>query len=174
MSRSASSGGGGPEPRFAVVGNPDNRRVSFFEEAVRAAGLPAARVVPWLQVLSGDAAFAPGESVRIDSPGEDAEVDRLLRGVDDPTRVEGTARWYARFTAAAEAVAGAASAAGAEVLGSPPISPFSSTSGCATGCSTGRGSPCPLRRPPDRRRPRCAAGPTYGSCCVSTGCRGRS
>ncbi|MFD3817284.1 STM4014 family protein [Streptomyces rubiginosohelvolus] len=119
MSRSASSGGGGPEPRFAVVGNPDNRRVAFFEEAVRSAGLPAARVVPWLQVLRGDAEFAPGESVRIDSPGEDAEVDRLLRGVDDPTRVEGSARWYAHFTAAVETVAGAASAAGAEVLGSP-------------------------------------------------------
>ncbi|NEE38287.1 hypothetical protein G3M53_74425, partial [Streptomyces sp. SID7982] len=64
--------------------------------------MPAARVVPWLQVLRGDAEFAPGESVRIDSPGEDAEVDRLLRGVDDPTRVEGSARWYAHFTAAVE------------------------------------------------------------------------
>lgn len=117
MSRSASSGGAGPVRRFAVVGNPDNRRVAFFEEAVRAAGLPPARVVPWLQVLRGEAVFEAGETVRIDSPGEDAEVERLLRGVDDPTRVEGSARWYARFTAAVDAVA--ASAAGAEVLGSP-------------------------------------------------------
>ncbi|WP_217227218.1 STM4014 family protein [Streptomyces anulatus] len=117
MSRSVSSGGDGPVPRFAVVGNPDNRRVAFFEEAVRSAGLPPARVVPWLQVLRGEAVFEAGETVRIDSPGEDAEVERLLRGVDDPTRVEGSARWYARFTAAVEAVA--ASAAGAEVLGSP-------------------------------------------------------
>ncbi|WKN18506.1 STM4014 family protein [Streptomyces sp. JUS-F4] len=119
MSRSASSPGDGPLPRFAVVGNPDNRRVAFFRDAVRTAGLPAARVVSWLQVLRGEAVFAPGESVRIDSPGEDAEVERLLRGVDDPTRVEGSARWYARFTAAVEVVAGAATAAGAEVLGSP-------------------------------------------------------
>ncbi|MDP9953609.1 glutathione synthase/RimK-type ligase-like ATP-grasp enzyme [Streptomyces sp. DSM 41269] len=102
-----------------MVGNPDNRRVAFFEEAVRAAGLPPARVVPWIRVLRGEAEFRPGESVRLDSPGEDAEVERALRGVDDPTRVEGSARWYARFTAAVEAVAGAAGAAGAEVLGSP-------------------------------------------------------
>ncbi|WP_030587280.1 STM4014 family protein [Streptomyces anulatus] len=119
MSPSVNSAGDGPVPRFAVVGIPDNRRVAFFEAAVRAAGLPPARVVPWLQVLRGEAVFGAGESVRIDSPGEDAEVERLLRGVDDPTRVEGSARWYARFTAAVDAVAGAASAAGAEVLGSP-------------------------------------------------------
>lgn len=109
----------GPSPRFAVVGNPENRRVAFFRDAVRAAGLPAARVVPWLQVLRGDIGFGPGETVRIDSPGEDAQVERLLRGVDDPTRVEGSARWYARFTAAVGAVERAASAVGAEVLGSP-------------------------------------------------------
>ncbi|MFG3407372.1 STM4014 family protein [Streptomyces sp. NPDC048142] len=119
MSPSVNSAGHGPVPRFAVVGNPDNRRVAFFEAAVRSAGLPPARVVPWVQVLRGEAVFEPGESVRIDSPGEDAEVERLLRGVEDPTRVEGSARWYARFTAAVDAVAGAAAAAGAEVLGSP-------------------------------------------------------
>ncbi|MDT0470404.1 hypothetical protein RM764_47210, partial [Streptomyces sp. DSM 41699] len=71
------------------MGNPENRRVAFFREAVRAAGLEPVRVVSWLQVLGGEAAFGAGETVRIDSPGEDAEVERLLRGVDDPTRVEG-------------------------------------------------------------------------------------
>ncbi|MFJ9625758.1 STM4014 family protein [Streptomyces sp. NPDC101181] len=119
MSPSASSTRGAAAPRFAVVGNPENRRVAFFEEAVRAAGLPAARVVPWLQVLGGGAAFAPEETVRIDSPGENAEVERLLRGVDDPTRVEGSARWYAGFRTAVEEVSRAASAAGAGVLAAP-------------------------------------------------------
>ncbi|PCG82822.1 hypothetical protein CIB93_27880 [Streptomyces sp. WZ.A104] len=119
MSPSASSPGSTEAPRFAVVGNPDNRRVTFFREAVRAAGLRPARVVPWLRVLRGEAVFRPGESVRIDSPGENAEVERLLRGVDDPTRVEGSGRWYAAFTSAVDAVARAAPAAGAEVLGSP-------------------------------------------------------
>ncbi|MFJ8845738.1 STM4014 family protein [Streptomyces cyaneofuscatus] len=119
MSPSASSPGSCGAPRFAVVGNPENRRVAFFREAVRAAGLEPARVVPWLQVLRGEAGFEPGETVRIDSPGEDAEVERLLRGVDDPTRVEGSARWYAGFLAAAGEVTRAASAAGAEALTSP-------------------------------------------------------
>ncbi|MEU8836264.1 STM4014 family protein [Streptomyces sp900116325] len=118
MSRSPSSTVG-PVPRFAVVGVPGNRRVTLFQEAVRAAGLPAPRVVPWPDVLRGEVAFRPGETVRMDSPGEDAEVDRLLRAVDDPTRVEGTARWYARFTAAVREVARAAAAAGAELLDDP-------------------------------------------------------
>ncbi|WP_392871513.1 STM4014 family protein [Streptomyces sp. LN499] len=118
MSRSPSSTVG-PVPRFAVVGVPGNRRVTLFQEAVRAAGLPAARVVPWSAVLRGEATFRPGETVRMDSPGEDAEVERLLRAVDDPTRVEGTALWYARFTAAVREVARAAAAAGAELLDDP-------------------------------------------------------
>ncbi|MEV5434361.1 STM4014 family protein [Streptomyces sp. NPDC052701] len=93
--------------RFAVVGNPGNRRVSLFGDAVRAAGLPGPRVVPWGDVLRDRGAdFAADEIVRVDSPGEDAEVDRLLRGVPDPTRVEGSARWYAAFTAALRGLRG--------------------------------------------------------------------
>ncbi|MFF1916053.1 STM4014 family protein [Streptomyces sp. NPDC058239] len=118
MSPSPSSTGG-PAPRFVVVGVPDNRRVALFQDAVRAAGLPAARVVPWLDVLRGGAAFRPGETVRMDSPGEDAEVERLLRAVADPARVEGTALWYARFTSAVRAVARAAAASGAVLLDDP-------------------------------------------------------
>ncbi|MFG2631874.1 STM4014 family protein [Streptomyces sp. NPDC048473] len=109
----------GPAPRFVVVGVPGNRRVALFQDAVRAAGLPPARVVPWLDVLRGEAAFRPGETVRMDSPGEDAEVERLLRAVGDPTRVEGTALWYARFTSAVRAVARAAAASGAVLLDDP-------------------------------------------------------
>jgi hypothetical protein len=87
--------------RPAVVGNPGNRRVTLFARAVRAAGLPGPRVVPWLDVLGeGGADFAADEIVRLDSPGEDPEADRLLRNVEDPARVEGSARWYARFRAA--------------------------------------------------------------------------
>ncbi|GAA4895731.1 STM4014 family protein [Streptomyces coeruleoprunus] len=94
-------------PRFAVVGNPENRRVALFSRAVRDAGLPAPRVVPWTAVLrDGGAAFAPDEVVRLDSPGENDAVDRALRDVDDPTRVEGGARWYARFTAAVGTLTG--------------------------------------------------------------------
>lgn len=118
MSPSANSATG-PGPRFAVVGVPGNRRVALFQDAVRAAGLPPARVVPWLDVLRGEAGFRPGETVRMDSPGEDTEVERLLRAVDDPTRVEGTALWYARFTAAVRTVARTATASGATLLDGP-------------------------------------------------------
>ncbi|MEU9309596.1 STM4014 family protein [Streptomyces sp. NPDC048256] len=96
-----------PEPRLAVVGNPENRRVALFEDAVRAAGLPAPRVVPWADVLSGGGAdFTAEEIVRLDSPGENPEVDRLLRGAADPTRVEGSGRWYTRFTTAVRSLRG--------------------------------------------------------------------
>ncbi|MEU3464815.1 STM4014 family protein [Streptomyces sp. NPDC006733] len=115
MSPSPSS----PAVRFAVVGNPGNRRVTMFADAVRAAGLPAPRVVAWSDVLRGTYGFAPGELVRVDSPGEEPEVDRALRGGADPTRVEGGALWYRRFTATVEEVARTAAEAGATLLGEP-------------------------------------------------------
>lgn len=108
-----------PAAAPAVVGNPAGRRVALYQDAVRARGLPAARVVAWRDVLDGSARFRPGETVRIDSPGEDPEVERLLRGVSDPTRVEGTARWYDRFTAAVEAVAAGVAEAGGRLLTTP-------------------------------------------------------
>lgn len=115
MSSSPNSGG----PRLVVVGNPANRRVRLFQDAVAAAGLPAAREVAWLDVLGGRAEFRPGEVVRVESPGEDPAVERLLRGTDDPTRVEGTALWYERFTAAVRELGGAVREAGASLLDDP-------------------------------------------------------
>ncbi|MFE3019495.1 STM4014 family protein [Streptomyces sp. NPDC059256] len=106
-------------PQLVVVGNPANRRVVLFREAARRARLPEVRVVPWIDVLRGRARFHADEWVRLDSPGEDAEVEKALRGVDDPTRVEGTARWYQRFTAAVHEVSAIASAAGATLLDDP-------------------------------------------------------
>lgn len=97
--------------RFGVVGNPDNRRVGMFVAAVRGAGLPDPAVVPWLDVLRGNELpipLADDGPVRVDSPGEDAEVDRLLRGVDTPAEhgeLVGLADWYAGFTAALEKLA---------------------------------------------------------------------
>jgi glutathione synthase/RimK-type ligase-like ATP-grasp enzyme len=104
---------------LAVVGVPGNRRVTLFQDAVRAAGLPAARVVAWRDVLDGRARFGAGETVRIESPGEDPEVGRLLRGTEDGTRVEGSGRWYERFTAAVRELGRAAAAAGADLLDDP-------------------------------------------------------
>ncbi|WP_232838271.1 STM4014 family protein [Streptomyces geranii] len=94
-------------PRWAVVANGDNRRVGMFAAATEAAGHGTPRVVEWADVLrDGGHDFADDELVRLDSPGEDAEVDALLRGADEPTRVEGSARWYGRFLAGVASLRG--------------------------------------------------------------------
>ncbi|MGW3667809.1 STM4014 family protein [Streptomyces sp. NPDC005141] len=91
---------GGTRPRGApvkwvVVANGENRRVGLFTTAAEEAGCGTPRVVEWRDVLrDGGHDFADDEVVRLDSPGENAEVDRLLRGAEAPTRVEGSARWY--------------------------------------------------------------------------------
>ncbi|QMU78704.1 hypothetical protein GXW83_26350 [Streptacidiphilus sp. PB12-B1b] len=101
------------ETHFTVVGNPGSRRVELFRAAVRRAGCPDPAVLAWQAVLRGDVALAEGTLLRIDSPGEDDEVDRLLRGPElgagwNPARVEGGAPWYRRFTSALRALAAAA------------------------------------------------------------------
>ncbi|MFI8509779.1 STM4014 family protein [Streptomyces sp. NPDC085460] len=106
-------------PRLVVVGDPSGRRVAFFQDALRAAGLPGARAVGWLDVLRGRARPAAGEIVRVDSPGEVPEVDRMLRGADDPARVEGGRIWYERFTAAVAGLAAEAARAGAVLVDDP-------------------------------------------------------
>lgn len=93
--------------RWVIVGNGENRRVRMFAEAARAAGSATPRVVEWRDVLrDGGHDFAPDEIVRLDSPGENPEVDELLRGMAEPTRVEGSARWYARFLDAVRSLRG--------------------------------------------------------------------
>ncbi|MFI6335126.1 STM4014 family protein [Streptomyces sp. NPDC050535] len=88
----------GTPVKWAVVANGENRRVHLFAVAAEEAGCGTPRVVEWSDVLrDGGHDFADDEVVRLDSPGENADVDRLLRGADGPTRVEGSARWYAGF-----------------------------------------------------------------------------
>ncbi|MGI5221300.1 STM4014 family protein [Nocardia sp. CA-290969] len=93
--------------RWAVVGNGTNRRVRSFRAAAAEATGTVPRVVEWLDVLrAGGHTFDDDELVRLDSPGENPEVDRLLRGVTDSTRVEGTARWYHGFRGAVASLHG--------------------------------------------------------------------
>lgn len=77
---------------FVIIGNPENRRVRLFQEALLRERQPRARVVRWLDLAPEGAAekvFAglPDEPaiVRIDSFGEDFDVDRalLVRGYED-------------------------------------------------------------------------------------------
>ncbi|MFB7874372.1 STM4014 family protein [Nocardia sp. NPDC056064] len=93
--------------RWVVVGNAENRRVELFAAAARAAGQPAPRIVTWQRVLTeGGHTFADDEIVRLESPGENPAVDARLRGVHEPTRVEGSARWYTNFLAAVGSLRG--------------------------------------------------------------------
>ena len=76
--------------RVVVVGNPGHKRVSFFQQALARRGWPPAGVVPWLDVIAGrdrlEDAAAGGALIRLDSPGQDFEVERRLiaRGADEP------------------------------------------------------------------------------------------
>ncbi|WP_327070723.1 STM4014 family protein [Kitasatospora sp. NBC_01302] len=112
-------------PHLTVLGVPGHRRVELFRTAALAAGLPEPAVLPWADVLRGEFRLTPGTLLRIDSPGEDEAVDRLLRGPAlgpgfAATRVEGTAAWYRGFTAALEQVALAVQRTpGAALLGDP-------------------------------------------------------
>ncbi|MEU9073747.1 STM4014 family protein [Kitasatospora sp. NPDC048538] len=108
-------------PQLTVLGNPGHRRVTLFAAAARAAGLPEPAVLPWLDVLRGQYRPPTGGLLRIESPGEDARVDELLRGPAlgpsyAPTRVEGTAAWYAGVLAA---LRGLAARPGVRLLGDP-------------------------------------------------------
>jgi len=78
---------------FTVVGTPGDRRVEAFAAACASSGVPRPRILPWADVLSGAPLEVDG-LLRIDSPGEDAATDALLRGPGDPARVGGGARWY--------------------------------------------------------------------------------
>lgn len=101
--------------RLAVVGNPANRRVSLF---LAAAGRPAPRVYAWRDILTGGPVPGPDETVRVDSPGEDAEVNRLLRGAKTPARpgeIVGGAAAYAGLRTALDRVA----AGGGRLLNPP-------------------------------------------------------
>jgi hypothetical protein len=84
-------------PPFILIGNAENRRVTLFQEALAEAGLPPARVVPWVDVLAhpGVLADLPDSEalVRIDSAGESWEVEKALlkRGAPD-ARAAGCSR----------------------------------------------------------------------------------
>ncbi len=108
---------------LTVIGNPGNRRVSLFLAAAQKAGLPRPAVLPWLTVLAGlPFSFPRGGRVRIDSPGEDAQVEMLLRGAVTAARhgeITDGAAWFEGFAAALWAVARVAERDGARLLAAP-------------------------------------------------------
>ena len=72
----------GGEPGYVLVGNLANRRVTGFQAALTAQGLPPARELAWRELMEPGAAerlLAGARGLlRIESVGEDAEVERAL------------------------------------------------------------------------------------------------
>ncbi|MFK7768155.1 MAG: STM4014 family protein [Mariniblastus sp.] len=67
---------------FILIANPENRRVRYFQEALFRLHLPPAIVVSYEELLSGQISLAsvlqPDSLVRIESPGENFSVEKLL------------------------------------------------------------------------------------------------
>lgn len=83
------------KPRFVVVGNLENRRVSLFQAALARAGITPARVVAWIDLLTGrdalERAVTEGAMVRFESPGEDFAVEREILALGAGVEEEGGA-----------------------------------------------------------------------------------
>ena len=69
-------------PPIHLIGNPANRRIAYFQQALSSRGLPPAIVHSYQDVISSSRSLeeilVPGSIIRIDSPGEDFEVEKLL------------------------------------------------------------------------------------------------
>jgi len=67
---------------FVLLGNPENRRVDFFQDALARFNQPPATVISWIDVLRNqshlETALRPGIGLRIDSPGENFDADKLF------------------------------------------------------------------------------------------------
>src|SRR5689334_1774058 len=83
------------QPNVAVIGCPENRRVSLFQAALRRFGLGEATVISWLEVLRAgclpERAINPDTLLRIDSAGENFAVERELIALGAPLNGGGKA-----------------------------------------------------------------------------------
>ncbi|MCH8621209.1 STM4014 family protein [Undibacterium sp. TS12] len=86
-------------PRFVLIGNPENRRASFFQQALQQAGQEPALVISYLDMLDNADLLnkltgnLPADDiiVRIESPGENFEVEKrilALGGLEDALDLE--------------------------------------------------------------------------------------
>lgn len=87
-----------PAPRYVLIANPGSKRCSLFTRELAAfwSGRAEVEVVPWADVVprGGDLAGLPTfdrpAAVRLESPGKDADVYRLMLEAgarDDPTEL---------------------------------------------------------------------------------------
>ncbi|MFH5806133.1 STM4014 family protein [Alienimonas sp. DA493] len=72
---------GAPLRRWALVGNPENRRVALFQQALADRGEPPALLLSWFDLLTGRRSIGEvpaGAVLRVDSPGENWAVEKAL------------------------------------------------------------------------------------------------
>ncbi|MBL8813688.1 MAG: STM4014 family protein [Planctomycetaceae bacterium] len=109
-------------PSLCIIGNPENRRVTFCSEDARRLGWQV-RIVPWIELLNTSeetwASRIAASIIRIESPGENSAVERCLisRGANATSadaclqfsgeygRIESMADWFAGFCHVLEALA---------------------------------------------------------------------
>lgn len=73
-----------PNRPWAIIGNPENRRVAFFQQALQSHNLPPAAVLSYEGLLTGRETLdsLPANAIlRIESPGENFAVEKLLLSV---------------------------------------------------------------------------------------------
>ncbi len=78
------------ETQWIIIGNPNSRRVVYFQEALSLLGQPEAEVVPYRELIQYNqlnlvrlGVNQPRKRyvIRIESPGEDEDTERLLIGL---------------------------------------------------------------------------------------------
>lgn len=69
-------------PPFLIIGNPENRRIAAFQDALTGLQLSPGHVVAYVDILANrtslSAHLKPGMILRIESPGENFDVERGL------------------------------------------------------------------------------------------------
>src|SRR5262245_30115982 len=67
-------------PRLGLIGNPENRRIRDFQDAVEALGCPRPECLAYVDLLRDAELLArfDADLLRIDSPGENEHVARAL------------------------------------------------------------------------------------------------
>ncbi|BBB69391.1 hypothetical protein UNDYM_5138 [Undibacterium sp. YM2] len=105
--------------RFVLLGNPENRRVHFFQEALQQAGQDTALVIPYLSILNGECklpdVLRDGDTVRIESPGENFAVEKKILALgglenasgleDERGRIYHPRLWFRGFSQLMETIA---------------------------------------------------------------------
>jgi glutathione synthase/RimK-type ligase-like ATP-grasp enzyme len=89
-------------PRIAVVGVEGDKRMKALQTAAERVGVGPLRIVPWTSVIEGPETLgvvtAPGDVVRVDSPGSDAATFHALAAVGGAVAASGapSTQWRPR------------------------------------------------------------------------------